>query len=302
MPESISTSSTTIASNVPATWKDWVTLTKPEITFLVAISALAGFVLGSPEGIHVWKLIWAMIGISMASAGGCALNHYLERGFDATMKRTALRPIPAGRIGADSAKWYGLILVAGGVGILCPLTNPLTGILAAGTVALYLFVYTPMKRTTVWNTLVGTIPGALPVLGGWTAASGSIGLGGWALFGVLLCWQMPHFFSLAWMYKKDYENGGFVMLPGKDENGDATAFQMVAFSIGMIVFSIIPVVLGLSSWIYLIGALALGIWFLIPVLRFHFTRSVFQARAVLKASVMYIPLLLAAIVLDRLIG
>ncbi len=293
---------TAINRSAAVSWRDWFSLTKPEITFLVAISALAGFVLASENGIDGALLAWSLIGITLSSAGGCALNHYLEHDFDATMKRTANRPIPAGRISPQSAKWFGMVLVFAGVGLLCPLVNPLTGVLAASTVALYLFVYTPMKRTTTLNTLVGTLPGALPVLGGWAAATGSIGLGGWALFGVLLCWQMPHFYSLAWMYKKDYEKGGFVMLTVKDPDGTATAFQMIVFSLGMIVFSIAPVFLGLSSWVYLLGSLALGFWFLFSVLKFYFSRSVLHARGVLKASVLYIPLLLAAIILDRLVG
>jgi len=286
----------------PVSWRDWFSLTKPEITFLVVISALAGFVLASENGIDGWLLVWTLTGIGLSSAGGCALNHYLERELDATMKRTAYRPIPSGRISPEAAKWYGFALVAAGVGLLCPLTNPLTGVMAAATVALYLFVYTPMKRTSTWNTLVGTLPGALPVLGGWTAVTGTVGAGGWALFGVLLCWQMPHFFALAWMYRKDYEKGGFAMLTVFDTTGKATAHQMVFFSVAMIGFSVVPVYLGLSSWIYLAGALGLGLWFMLPVSRFYLTRSVFHARQVLKASVLYIPLLLAAIVLDRLIG
>ncbi len=162
---------------------------------------------------------------SLTSAGGCALNQVLEADLDASMKRTANRPIPAGRIGINQAKWFSLLLIGAGVGILCPLTNPLTGVMAAMTVALYIWVYTPLKRKSTWNTLVGTLPGALPVLGGWTAASGSLGAGGWALFGVLLCWQMPHFFALAWMYRKDYQASPFLMLPSSDpERGsDSTA-------------------------------------------------------------------------------
>jgi protoheme IX farnesyltransferase len=295
----------TLDVSIPArtvSWRDWFSLTKPEITFLVVISALAGFILASENGVDGWLLFWALTGIGLSSAGGCALNHYLERDLDATMKRTAYRPVPSGRISPEQAKWYGFILVAAGVGLLCPLTNPLTGVLAAATVALYLFVYTPMKRTSKWNTLVGTLPGALPVLGGWTAATGSVGAGGWALFGVLLCWQMPHFFALAWMYKKDYEKGGFAMLTVTDTKGQSTANQMLGFTIAMIGFSVVPVFLGLSSWVYLVGALALGIWFLLPVSRFYLTRSVLHAREVLKASVLYIPLLLAAIVVDRLVG
>ena len=285
----------------PAAWRDWLTLTKPEITFLVTISSLAGFILASSGSVDGWTLLWAMIGIPLTSAGGCVLNQVMEHGLDAGMKRTATRPLPAGRIRVEHAKWYGLGLLAAGLGILCPLTNPLTGVLAAFTVALYLWVYTPMKQKSTWNTLVGTIPGALPVLGGWTAASGSLGAGGWALFGVLLCWQMPHFFSLAWMYRKDYGNSAFMMLPSSDERGDRTARQMIGFSLAMILFSILPTVLGLSSWVYLAGALLLGLWFLRPVGRFWYTRSVQDARMVLKASVLYIPLLLGAIILDRLL-
>ena len=283
-----------------ATWRDWLTLTKPEITFLVAISSLAGFILASKGSVDGWTLFWAMVGIPLTSAGGCALNQVLEADFDASMKRTANRPIPAGRIGIQEAKWFSLLLIGAGVGILCPLTNPLTGVMAAVTVALYIWVYTPLKRKSTWNTLVGTIPGALPVLGGWTAASGSLGAGGWALFGVLLCWQMPHFFALAWMYRKDYGDSPFLMLPSVDDGGHRTARQMVAYSILMIGFSVLPVFLGLSDWAYLAGALLLGSWFMAHVGRFWFTRSVQHARTVLKASVMYIPLLLLAIILDRL--
>ncbi len=284
-----------------APWKDWLTLTKPEITFLVTISSLAGFILASSDGVDGWTLFWAMVGIPMTSAGGCALNQVLEVEYDASMKRTANRPLPTGRIDLNHAKWFSFGLMAAGVGILCPLTNPLTGVLAAATVALYIWVYTPMKRKSSWNTLIGTIPGALPVLGGWTAASGSFGAGGWALFGVLLCWQMPHFFALAWMYRKDYGESPFLMLPSTDTNGDRTARQMIGFTVTMIVCSVIPVFIGLSGWAYLAGSLILGTWFMTHVGRFWFTRSVQHARAVLKASVMYIPLLLTAIIVDRLL-
>lgn len=285
-----------------AGWRDWLTLTKPEITFLVTISSLAGFILGSGDAIAGWTLLWAMIGIPLTSAGGAVLNHVIEREHDAVMKRTAKRPIPAGRIQPDHAMWFGLGLVAAGLGVLCPLTNPLTGVLAALTVVLYLFVYTPLKRRSTLNTLVGTIPGALPALGGWTAATGGFGWGGWALFGVLLCWQMPHFFSLAWMYRQDYARAGYEMLPVAEPDGRSLVRQTVAFSVGMIGFSVVPVLLGISGAAYLAAALLLGAWFMLPVMRFACTRSVQHARGVLKASVMYIPLLLAAIVIDRLLA
>ncbi len=280
--------------------RDYVQLIKPEITFLVVISALAGFVLASTDGISGWTLFWALIGISLTSAGGSALNHYLERDLDAQMKRTAARPLPSGRVSPKSARIFGYVLVGFGLAILCPLCNPLTGVLAAVAVVLYLYVYTPLKRVTPYNTLIGTIPGALPALGGWTAATGNIGAGGLAIFAVLVFWQMPHFMSLAWMYRKDYERAGYRMWTIDDADGKRTVFLTVLFSIAMVLASLLPVVLSLSGLSYLIGASVLGFWFMLPVVRFARSKSVQDARSVLKASVLYIPLLLLLIVADRL--
>lgn len=287
-------------------WKttllDYLTLAKPEITFLVSISALAGFVLGSPNGIDGWTLCWALIGIPMVSAGGCALNHYKERVHDASMKRTASRPLPAGRIQPEAARNYGYILIGAGLAVLCPLTNPLTGVLAAITVALYLYVYTPLKRVTPYNTIIGTIPGALPALGGWTAATGNLSVGGWSIFLILLAWQMPHFLSLAWMYRKDYERAGFQMWTVGDESGTRTTYLTFVFSVLMIGASVLPALLDLSGPLYLTGSIVLGAWFMIPVISFCRSKSVQHAKMVLKASVKYIPLLLLLIVIDRLIN
>lgn len=282
--------------------RDYIQLTKPEITFLVTISALAGFVLGSPGGIDGWTLCWALIGIPLVSAGGAVLNHHQERFLDARMRRTASRPLPTGRVHPEHARAYGYVLIGTGLAILCPLTNPLTGVLAAIAVALYLYVYTPLKQITPYNTLIGTIPGALPALGGWTAATGSLGNGGWAIFAVLLCWQMPHFMSLAWMYRKDYERAGFAMWTIHDSNGTKTVALMTTFSALMVAASIVPWLLDLSGWLYLIGSLVLGIWFLSLVYTFSATRSVQNARLVLKGSIWYIPILLLLVVIDRLIG
>lgn len=281
---------------------DYLSLAKPEITFLVTISALAGFVLGSTTGMDGWTLCWTLIGIPLVSAGGGALNHYLERTHDGAMRRTSTRPLPAGRIRPEEARNFGCVLIGLGLAVLCPLTNPLTGVLAALAVALYLYVYTPMKRVTPYNTLVGTIPGALPALGGWTAATGNLDIGGWAIFMILLAWQMPHFLSLAWMYRKDYERAGFAMWTVGDESGVRTTRLTLSFSILMIAASVYPWFLNLSGPIYLTGALFLGAWFMIPVIKFVRSKSVHDARLVLKASVKYIPILLLLIVVDRLVG
>ncbi len=281
---------------------DYIQLTKPEITFLVTISALAGFVLGSPDDMDVWTLCWALIGIPLVSAGGAVLNHLQERFQDALMRRTASRPLPSGRIRPEHARVYGYVLIGAGLAILCPLTNPLTGVLAAIAVALYLYVYTPLKQITPYNTLIGTLPGALPALGGWTAATGSLGNGGWAMFAILLFWQMPHFMSLAWMYRKDYERAGFAMWTVEDPDGTKTVALTTTFSALMVAASVVPWLLDLSGWLYLFGSLVLGAWFLTLANKFRLTRSVQDARLVLKGSVWYIPLLLLLVVIDRLIG
>ncbi len=281
---------------------DYISLTKPEITFLVTLSALAGFILASSGNIDGWTLFWTLLGIPLVSAGGAALNHVSEIDFDATMKRTAARPLPSGRILPEHARYFGYGLIVLGLSVLCPLANPLTGVLAAVSVSLYLYVYTPLKRITPYNTLVGTIPGALPALGGWTAATGGFGPGGWAIFAVLLFWQMPHFMALAWMYRKDYQRAGYRMWTIGDEEGNLTSALMIGFSILMILSSLAPAALSLTGPIYLAGAILLAFWFAFPVIHFSKTRSVQDAKKVLMATVYYIPLLLLLIIADRFSG
>ncbi|MBT8399908.1 MAG: heme o synthase [Rhodothermia bacterium] len=281
---------------------DYIALTKPEITFLVVLSSVAGFSLGSPPGIDVWLLLITIVGIGLTSAGAGALNHYLERDYDRSMKRTSTRPIPSGRVPAVRARNFGVALTGAGLAILCPLVNPMTSVLAALTVALYLFVYTPMKRKSSLNTLVGTLPGALPVIGGYAAATNSLASGtAWLLFCVLAFWQMPHFLSLAWMYRKDYSRGGFEMLPVRDVDGTATVRQTVLFTAATIVSSI-----ALAAWagfgVLYVALAAVGAAIMIrPTISFARSRSNADARRVLKASVVYIPVIVLAILLDRLV-
>lgn len=282
-------------------WKDYWTLTKPEISFLVMISSVAGFVLGSPDTFDGWRLLFTVLGVTLTSGGSGVLNHYLERGLDGRMRRTAKRPLATGRIAPESARAFGMLLVAAGLAILCPLTNPLTGVLAALTVVLYLYVYTPLKRLTKYNTLVGTLPGALPALGGYTAATNTLGAGGWALFAILLCWQMPHFFALAWMYRKDYARAGYRMLPVVEPDGRSTARQTLLYTALLFGAGTLPFVAGAAGLPYLAGAVLLGLWFLRPAIAFFRTRSVQDARRVLMASILYIPLLVILIIVDRLI-
>jgi heme o synthase len=289
------------ASSRPVAWRDLWEMTKPEISLLVTLSSVAGFVLGSPGVIAWWTLLFLLVGTALTAAGVGMLNHYYERDLDAEMKRTAARPLPAGRVSPDLARKAGFGLVAVGIGIICPLVNPLTAALAILTVVLYVYVYTPMKRTTTYNTLMGTIPGALPALGGWTAATGTlVGIGGWSMFLVLAFWQMPHFLAIAWMYRKDYARARYAMLPVVEPDGRSTAFQTLAFTAGLLVVSLLPAFFGVAGLIYGIGALLLGAWFLVPAAAFFRSRSVPDARRVLMASIAYVPLLVALICIDRL--
>lgn len=294
---------TTAAAAEPARslLRDYVELAKPEITFLVAISALAGFLLGSPGDLDWLKLIITSVGVTLTSGGAAMLNHAFEAELDGRMKRTAGRPIPMGRVSRTAARNTGYALAAAGIGLICPLINPLTAILAGLAVVMYVFVYTPLKRETDWNTLIGTIPGALPALGGWTAATGNLHAGGWAIFLILAAWQMPHFLALAWMYRKDYARGGFAMVSVDDEDGRRTAGQTLFYTVLLALAGFAPFLLGNAGWVYLAGSMALGIWFLFRSVRFWIRRTAPAARSVLVASIYYIPLLVVLIVVDRLI-
>jgi protoheme IX farnesyltransferase len=277
-------------------------LAKPEISFLVTLSAAAGFLLGMRGALPVLDFAVTLAGVFLSAGGAGALNHYLERDFDAQMKRTNERALPAGRVSPRLVLYYGLALVAAGVGLLCPLVGPLTAALALLTVGLYLFVYTPLKRKTTLNTLVGTVPGALPALGGYAAATGGLGAGGWAIFAVLACWQMPHFLALAWMYRKDYTRGGYAMVSGTDPSGRRTAGQAVFFCVLLLAASVLPFLTGDAGWLYLAGALPLGGWFFAESLRFLGERTGLRARSLLKVSIYYVPLLLVFIATDGWLG
>ena len=277
---------------------DYLLLAKPEISSVVTLSAFAGFLLGSPVALDGSVLLWAMLGTALCAGGVGMLNHVLERDYDAQMKRTATRPLPEARVDPDWARRTGILLVCAAVGLLCPLVNVLTALLAAVTAVLYLFVYTPLKRVTKWNTLIGTVPGALPALGGYTAATGHLGTGGWAVFGILACWQMPHFLSLAWMYRKDYARGDYAMLPVVEPKGNSTANQMIGFAALLVPMSVLPVLTDTAGWIYGVGVVPLGLWFLWTTIVFHGERTGQKAKRVLKASVLYIPALVALLLLD----
>lgn len=281
-----------------STLQDYWELVKPEITFQVVLAALAGFILGATADLDPLLLALTLSGTAFASAGGAVLNHYVERHNDALMRRTAKRPLPSGRISPGAALTFGIMLIASGLVLLWQI-NLITLLLAALTILLYLFAYTPLKRRTTYNTLVGTIPGALPALGGYTAAAGAVGTAGWILFGMFALWQIPHFLALAWMYRKDYARGGHAMLPTKNPDARATAHRILTYSVLLITISLLPTLLNYTSWLYTVIIIPTGISFVWPSIRFCQRQTVQRARRVLLASIVYVPVLVFAIMADR---
>ncbi len=281
-----------------STLQDYWELVKPEITFQVVLAALAGFILGTSDGVTPLLMTLTLTGTAFSSAGAGVLNHYVERHNDALMRRTAQRPLPSGRINPRVALGLGLVLVASGLTLLW-WVNLITLILAGITVFLYLFAYTPLKQRTTYNTLIGTIPGALPALGGYTAASGTFGTGGWILFGMLALWQLPHFLALAWMYRKDYSRGGHAMLPAINSNAKATAHRILTYSILLPIASLLLFFFDLAGWIYVSIVIPAGIGLIWPSIKFTQKQTSPRARKVLMASIIYVPILVVAILLDH---
>lgn len=278
----------------------YVALTKPRILLMVLIMSAAGFFMGAGGSLRpLDNFLIMLLGTALSSGGAAVLNNYLERDSDQLMHRTRKRPIPAGQITADEALSFGLQLVLMGVTILAWQVNLLTGFLSLLTVFLYVLVYTPLKRVTWWNTVIGAIPGALPPVGGWTAVTGHLDYGAWIVFLILFVWQHPHFYAIAWMYKDDYERGGFKMLPVVHPDGRSTFNQVVGFSIILIPISLLPSLVGMAGPFYAWGMGILGLVMLAIGVQFSRTRSVQDAKRLLKASIIYLPLFFALILGDR---
>lgn len=277
---------------------DYLQLTKPRITTLVVLTAAAGFYLGSAGGFDLIAFAHAMLGVALVAAGTSGVNQVIERDIDALMVRTRNRPLPAGRVRTLPAAVFSAVLAAVGIAYLGLMTNVLTAALALATFVSYDFMYTPLKRIHSSSTIVGAIPGALPALGGWTAATGSLGAGGWALFAILFVWQLPHFFTLAWILREDYEAAGIRTLSVGDEGARQTRLQTLWFTVLLLPISVLPFLLGLAGVFYLVAAVALGIGFLWLAIRFWGEASR-HARRVFKYSVIYLPLLLLVLALDK---
>ncbi len=275
-------------------------LVKARLTMLVLLTTLVGFYLGWHGAMNFVLMFHTLFGTALVASGAAALNQLLEREYDAKMRRTASRPLPSGRLQPTSVAIFGGALTVAGLAYLAVLVNPLTSVIGAVTSISYLFIYTPLKRVTWTNTLIGAIPGALPPLMGWTAARNELGGEGWALFAILAFWQLPHFFAIAWLYRDEYAKAGFVMLPNIDPDGSRTAHQSVSNTIALIFVSLFPFALGISGKIYLATALVLGAGFLFCAIQFSRQLTMQRAKQLFFASIIYLPLLLVALVFDKL--
>jgi protoheme IX farnesyltransferase len=287
--------------------RDYISLTKPRITWLILMSTGVGYFFGlrrfglrevSFGQIDWWSLLHTIIGTGLIASGTAALNQWYERDADAKMRRTSDRPLPAGRLDARRALAFGAVLAIAGFAELAWFVNLLSGVLGVATLVSYLFLYTPLKQRSWLSTTVGAFPGAMPPMIGFAAASGTLTAQAWVLFAILFLWQFPHFYAIAWMYRDDYARAGIRMLPVVEPDGHSTARQIVLFASLLIPGSLAPGLLGMSGKIYLLGALALGIWFLYSGVRVATERSILRARGVLLVSVFYLPLLYGLMLLD----
>ena len=279
--------------------RDLVELVKARLTLLVLLTTAVGFYLGADSPINFAALLHTVFGTAAAAAGAAALNQWWEYKLDALMHRTRSRPVPAGRMRPRDAVVLGAALSIFGVAYLAFVCNALSAALAAITIIIYIFAYTPLKRVSTFNTALGAVPGALPPMIGWAAARGTLNAGAWMLFAILFFWQLPHFFAIAWMYRDDYARAGFQMISSDDRTGERSASQSVFFCMLLFIVAGLPAFLGIATVFYLLAELVLGGVFIAVAMRFLKTRATSDARRLFITSIIYLPLLLGALVLSK---
>ena len=276
----------------------FVALTKPDVSFLVVVTTAAGYYMATGGPVNWLRLVHAAFATALIAAGTAALNHYLERDSDRYMRRTASRPLPSGALEPVEALAFGAGLAMAGAVDLYVVGGWLTAGLGILTSLAYLLAYTPLKKRTVWATFVGAFPGAIPPMIGWAAARGTLDGGAWLLFAILFLWQFPHFHAIAWIYREDYARASLRMLPVVDPDGRRTSRSMIAWCVALLLVSLLPLWFGPARWAYAAGAVLLGLAFLGGALRFRHERTVARARTVLRLSLLYLPGLLALLLLD----
>jgi len=274
---------------------DYLALTKPRLNLLVVATSAAGYYLGAPL-VRVLPMTAAVAGTALVAGGAAVLNQVYERDTDALMRRTRTRPLPDHRVTHGDAQRFGILLASAGIVCLMLLANVLAAALALITIVVYLFVYTPMKRRSSAATLVGAVPGALPPLIGWAAAHGTLSIGGLALFAIVFLWQIPHFMAIAWLYRDDYRQAGFPMLPVVEPDGRRTGRHAVIYASVLMPVSLAPTLVGVSGWAYFWIALALGTALIWLAARFATSRSDAAARRLFFGSIIYLPLIWASMI------
>jgi protoheme IX farnesyltransferase len=292
--------------------RDYIALTKPRITWLILMSTGVGYFFGLQRdflsaatylaafGTPDWiLLLHTLLGTGLIASGTAALNQWYERDADLLMRRTAGRPLPAGKMTPPRALWFGIILAVLGFSELALGVNVLSALLGAFTLGSYLFIYTPLKQRSHLSTVIGALPGAMPPLMGYAASHGSLTPEAWTLFAILFIWQFPHFLAIAWMYREDYARAGIRMLPVVEPDGMSTGRQIILYASTLIPVSLFPVLLGMSGRVYLVGALLLGGWFLYTGVRVAFDLTNVRARRVLLASIIYLPAIYGLMIFDR---
>jgi heme o synthase len=275
---------------VSARTADFLELTKPRLNLLVVATTLAGYYLGA-EGFNASVLLCTVVGTGLVAGGAAAFNEILERDTDGLMRRTRMRPLPGGRMRVATAVWFAIALSACGLALLAVGANTLAAAVAAATLLSYALIYTPLKAKTSLSTLVGGVPGALPPMIGWSAATGTLSLEAWVLFGIVFLWQMPHFLAIAWLCREDYARAGLPMLPVVEPDGRSTAQQVVLYASVLVPMSLVPTLVGLAGRVYFAGALVLGVAFLALGILFARERTNENARRLFLGSITYLPLL-----------
>jgi protoheme IX farnesyltransferase len=278
----------------------YIALTKPDVSFLVVLTTLAGFYLGSRGAVDWLRMVQTVLGTTFVAAGTSALNHYVERASDAFMRRTAMRPLPSGQLRPIEALLFGISLVTAGAVYLALTAGARASLLGIFTSASYLAIYTPLKKRTTLATAIGAIPGAMPPLIGWVAAGGSLDIGAWMLFGIMCLWQFPHFFAIAWMYREDYSRAGIKMLPVVDPTGRATFRLIIGAALLLLPMSALPVFMGLAGVRYFFGAVVLNLLLIQLCLWASASRTNARAKWLMHATVLHLPLLLGLMMYDKI--
>lgn len=282
-------------------WRDWLALSKARIVVMILLTTAAGFLFASGVPVDAGLLIRTLIATGLVAAGTNALNQYVERDYDKLMDRTQGRPLPSGRLTERAALVGSISAAVAGIGLLGFSVNWLSAFLAGVTLVTYLFLYTPLKRVTTWSTFVGSFPGAIPPLIGWAAVRGSLDLAAWVVFAIVFLWQMPHFFAIGWLYRADYARAGFAILSVKDTTGRRSGVQSIIYSILLLGVSVLPFVWGLSGSIYLAAASIAGLAMAVTSALFAVRRDRKGAGALFTTSILYLPVVLTLLVVDRAI-